>query len=317
MGIATSITPDNESSKLDAANVIGLGIDTTFDDTSIAIIRGKREILANLTLSQYKDHEQFGGVVPERASRKHLEVINKLIDEALLKAEVSFKDIGYIAVTHYPGLLGSILVGLSVAKALSMALKIPLVIWGEELRDKVANSGATVVVRPDSGDPVRTTHDVADSLMAAFGNQLNSKGYRVLPQHIRIIQGDGVNRHSIREILENFRNNAISADNIGFGMGGALLQQVNRDTMEFAMKCSAVRVNGKWRDVFKSPVGDPSKNSKPGRLSLIKRDGEFKTIRVEMLGGQEDMLKPVFRNGEVLRRDDLNTVRRRTEDFTR
>ena len=58
---------------------IGLGIDTTFDDTSVAILRGKREVLANLTLSQYKDHEEFGGVVPERASRKHLEVINQLI----------------------------------------------------------------------------------------------------------------------------------------------------------------------------------------------------------------------------------------------
>ena len=61
----------------------GLGIDTTFDDTSVSVLRGKREILANLTLSQYKEHEEFGGVVPERASRKHLEVIHLLIDDAL------------------------------------------------------------------------------------------------------------------------------------------------------------------------------------------------------------------------------------------
>lgn len=108
-------------------NAIGLGIDTTFDDTSIAILRGKNEILANLTLSQYKDHEEFGGVVPERASRKHMEVIHPLIEEALKKANVDFKDLSYITVSNYPGLLGSLLVGVTVAKTLSYALKIPLI----------------------------------------------------------------------------------------------------------------------------------------------------------------------------------------------
>lgn len=106
---------------------IGLGIDTTFDDTSIAILKGKSQILAELTLSQYKDHEEFGGVVPERASRKHTEVIHPLIEEALAQAEVTFQDINYIAVSNYPGLLGSILVGVTVAKALAYALKIPLI----------------------------------------------------------------------------------------------------------------------------------------------------------------------------------------------
>lgn len=108
-------------------DAIGLGIDTTFDDTSIAILKGKSEILANLTLSQYKDHEEFGGVVPERASRKHLEVINPLIDEALKKAELSFQDIHYIAVSNLPGLVGSILMGVAVAKSLAYALQIPLI----------------------------------------------------------------------------------------------------------------------------------------------------------------------------------------------
>ena len=64
-------------------SAIGFGIDTTFDDTSISVLRGKREVLANLTLSQYKEHQEFGGVVPERASRKHLEVIHHLIKDAL------------------------------------------------------------------------------------------------------------------------------------------------------------------------------------------------------------------------------------------
>ncbi len=108
-------------------SVIGLGIDTTFDDTSIAVISGKREVLANLTLSQFEDHEEFGGVVPERASRKHLEVIHQLISISLKRAKLDFKDIDYIAVSNYPGLLGSILVGLMVAKSLSFSLKCPLI----------------------------------------------------------------------------------------------------------------------------------------------------------------------------------------------
>ncbi|MBF0279032.1 MAG: tRNA (adenosine(37)-N6)-threonylcarbamoyltransferase complex transferase subunit TsaD [SAR324 cluster bacterium] len=107
-------------------NKVGLGIDTTFDDTSIAILRGKSDILANVTLSQYMDHEEFGGVVPERASRKHMEVINPLINEALKQAGLTFQDLDYIAVSNYPGLLGSILIGVTVAKSLSYALKIPL-----------------------------------------------------------------------------------------------------------------------------------------------------------------------------------------------
>ena len=71
-------------------SAVGLGIDTTFDDTSVAILQGKSEILANLTLSQYQEHEEFGGVVPERASRKHLEVIHHLIDGALKEANLDF-----------------------------------------------------------------------------------------------------------------------------------------------------------------------------------------------------------------------------------
>ena len=106
---------------------IGLGIDTTFDDTSIAILQGKSQVLANLTLSQYKDHEEFGGVVPERASRKHMEAINPLIEFALKQARIEFRDLNYIAVSNLPGLLGSLLVGVSVAKTLSYALDIPLI----------------------------------------------------------------------------------------------------------------------------------------------------------------------------------------------
>ena len=106
---------------------ICLAIDTTFDDTSVAILKGHDELLANLTLSQFKDHEAFGGVVPERASRKHLEVIHPLISEALKQSGVDFHDIDYLAVSNYPGLLGSLLVGVTVSKSLAYALGKPII----------------------------------------------------------------------------------------------------------------------------------------------------------------------------------------------
>lgn len=106
---------------------LGLAIDTTFDDTSVAVLRGKREVLANVTLSQYTDHAEFGGVVPERASRKHLEVIHPLIERAMADAGVAFGALDWVAVSNLPGLLGAILVGVTVAKSLAYQLRIPLI----------------------------------------------------------------------------------------------------------------------------------------------------------------------------------------------
>jgi len=110
-----------------SGGAIGLAIDTTFDDTSVALLRGRREVLANLTLSQVADHAEFGGIVPERASRKHLEAIHPLLDKALADAGLGWNALDYVAVSNLPGLLGSILVGLTVAKTLAWALHRPLI----------------------------------------------------------------------------------------------------------------------------------------------------------------------------------------------
>jgi len=106
---------------------LGLAIDTTFDDTSVALLRGKHQVLANLTLSQIAQHAEFGGIVPERASRKHLEAIHPLLEHALHQAQVRLDQVDYVAVSNLPGLLGSILVGMTVAKSLAYALKRPLI----------------------------------------------------------------------------------------------------------------------------------------------------------------------------------------------
>ncbi|OGC32777.1 tRNA (adenosine(37)-N6)-threonylcarbamoyltransferase complex transferase subunit TsaD [candidate division WOR-1 bacterium RIFOXYB2_FULL_48_7] len=103
-----------------------LSIETSCDETSVAIIGDNCAILANLVSSQIDLHRKYGGIVPEIASRKHIEVINPLIKEALEKAKISFKDLTAVAVTYGPGLIGSLLVGLSAAKAIAYGLNIPL-----------------------------------------------------------------------------------------------------------------------------------------------------------------------------------------------
>ena len=104
-----------------------LGIDTSCDDTSVAVVRNGKEILSNIVSSQIKIHSRYGGVVPELASRRHLEMIWPSTNEALKQAGISLMDINVIAVCHGPGLIGSLLVGVCYAKALSFASSIPLV----------------------------------------------------------------------------------------------------------------------------------------------------------------------------------------------
>ncbi len=109
------------------SNTITLAIETSCDETACAILENGRTILANEVYTQIEIHQAFGGVVPEVASRNHLEKISEIIDKALSDAEMRFGDIDHIAVTYGPGLVGALLVGLSTAKALSYALDIPLI----------------------------------------------------------------------------------------------------------------------------------------------------------------------------------------------
>lgn len=104
-----------------------LGIETSCDETSIAIVENGKTIRSNIIASQIKDHKPFGGVVPELASRKHCEVINKLLDLSLKEANCNLTDLDGIAVTHGPGLEGALLVGVSVAKTLHLLTGLPLI----------------------------------------------------------------------------------------------------------------------------------------------------------------------------------------------
>jgi len=108
-------------------NIKILAIETSCDETSVAVLENGRNVLSNIISSQIETHKRFGGVVPEVASRLHLESINNIIEEALKEADLEFKDIDVVACTKGPGLIGALLVGVSSAKAISYALDIPLV----------------------------------------------------------------------------------------------------------------------------------------------------------------------------------------------
>jgi N6-L-threonylcarbamoyladenine synthase len=105
--------------------MITLGIETSCDETSVAVLENESRIIVNLVATQIEAHQIFGGVVPEIASRKHLEMLNPLLETARLDAGLEWRDIDLIAVTAAPGLVGSLLVGVSAAKALSFAHRIP------------------------------------------------------------------------------------------------------------------------------------------------------------------------------------------------
>ena len=106
--------------------IITLGIESSCDETSVAVVKDGREVLSNVINSQIKIHEKFGGVVPEIASRRHIEAISNVTKLALEEAKINFEKIDNIAVTYGPGLVGALLVGVSYAKALSYALNKPL-----------------------------------------------------------------------------------------------------------------------------------------------------------------------------------------------
>ena len=104
-----------------------LGIETSCDETSVAVVEDGRRILSNIILSQIDKHAIFGGVVPELAARSHLEGIIQVIDTALRQAGVGLKEIGLIAGTYGPGLIGGLLVGLSAAKAIALSTELPFI----------------------------------------------------------------------------------------------------------------------------------------------------------------------------------------------
>lgn len=175
-------------------------------------------------------------------------------------------------------------------------------IWGS-LKDKLGEG--FLVVRPDSGDPDAVVLNTVKNLDKEFGSYKNQRGYKVLNK-VRVIQGDGINADMIDRILRTLDVNNYSATNIAFGMGGALLQKVERDNLGFVYKCSHAIVDGKSIDVRKL---SPGKVSKVGKLGLVLENGNYVTKRD--VSEEDNLLKTVFLDGRLTSNTTVKEIRHR------
>lgn len=186
-------------------------------------------------------------------------------------------------------------------------------LWGGELRDRILSREGVLVIRPDSGHPLQTVTKLLNILEGKFGTKQNPKGFRTIPAQVRMIQGDGVNRKSVNEIYSSMERTGWSADNLGFGSGGALLQAHTRDSGKFAIKCSAIERGYIWQDVYKDPITDSGKRSKRGRLATVKTGQGYDTmaeIDQQMLSRHNE-LRVVFADGDIIKRTTFEAVRER------
>lgn len=187
--------------------------------------------------------------------------------------------------------------------------------WGHELRDLILQRhDGRLVIRPDSGDPPTVVVKCLELLGGPGGGfepfiTKTKTGHRLLPPQVRIIQGDAVCYEMIDKIYSAMAAAGWAADNVGFGSGGALLQQMNRDTLKFAMKCASVVIDGQEREVYKDPITDPGKKSKRGRLALVRTSTGYETVKQPELGARRDELIEVFRNGKLLVDWSLEDIR--------
>ena len=178
----------------------------------------------------------------------------------------------------------------------------------DEFGKQILKRKGRVVFRPDSGNPVEVAKECVDILAKLYGYTTNGSGFKTLDKHIRVLYGDGINLDTINGIFDALKSNGYSAENVLFGMGGALLNGTTRDTQRFAFKCSARYSHSAWHDVFKK---SDNKSSKPGRFSLIfdAETKKFKTIREEELPDETvDYLEVVFRNGKLFNEQSFKEI---------
>lgn len=192
-------------------------------------------------------------------------------------------------------------------------------VLGEHFHTEICERDGLIGVRPDSGEPIPTMMKLLWILGEKFGWTVNNKGYRVL-KHIRTVQGDKNDYHAIYNMCRALEGGNWSLDNIAtFGMGGALLQASTRDTQKMAVKLSSLTdADGKWRDVYKDPITDPGKGSKPGRF-YVARDTTGKIVTRTLAQDEpepgDNLLRVIYREGELLVHDDFETIRQRANEW--
>lgn len=185
-----------------------------------------------------------------------------------------------------------------------------------EIVEMVKARPGRVVWRPDTGIPLTNMCRYSDVLGATYGFEINTKGYKVLKNNVGLIQGDGMNEHSIVELYRDYVKTGWAADNIVTGSGGGLLQvDASRDSNRWAIKPSYMEKNGVGENVFKMPKSDPSKASKSGKLKL-HFDSTIQSSKHTdaQFNGYMDQLNTVYRNG-VFHKDNFKNIVDRANKF--
>ncbi|MBW8283822.1 MAG: nicotinate phosphoribosyltransferase [Rhizobium sp.] len=183
-------------------------------------------------------------------------------------------------------------------------------IWGKTLQTKVRAAGATLIVRPDSGDPIDTPVQVVAQLAYAYGTRLNGKGFKVLDDTVRVIQSDGVTLQDIQMILGRLEGMGFAAENITFGVGSTLLQKLSRDTLSFTMLASALQNDaGAWHDIGRRPANPRERPLAAGRQAVVRDGTDILAVPLAELGQRENMFKPVWQDGQLLKDWGFEEVR--------
>ena len=183
-----------------------------------------------------------------------------------------------------------------------------------EFKDDIINSQAKIVFRPDSGDMLDVVPKILAMQEKAFGFDRTEKGFKKI-RYVGVIQGDGVDHFMIKTMLDKItRVLNYSADCVIFGSGGALLQKVNRDTLKFAQKASAILTENGWIGIAKDPITDHGKKSKEGVLTLArnKNTGNLETVRIDINSlseEYEDVMQLVYYKGTLYNETTLDEVR--------
>jgi len=222
-----------------------LAIETSCDETSIAVIKDGREVLSNIISSQIEIHKEFGGVVPEIASRHHIKNISAILTEALEEAEVTMEEIDYIAVTYAPGLIGALLVGISFAKGLAYSYKKPLIpvhhikghIYANFIENDIKLPAITLVV---SGGHTNIVHIDENHNFTNLGGTLDDAVGESYDKVARVLGlgypgGPVIDRISKEgnENFVNFKEAKVDGYNFSFsGIKTAVINFVNQKRMK-------------------------------------------------------------------------------------
>lgn len=200
--------------------------------------------------------------------------------------------------------------------------------YAAELRPEIMKRNGKVVFRPDSGDPVKIICGDPDApectaqgmgavaaLEHLFGSTITPTGHRLLDPHVGLIYGDSITYERAREILERLDAKGYASGNVVFGIGSYTYQHVTRDTWGFAVKATYGVVNGEERNIFKKPKTDGGeKHSAKGLLAVVSEGGRLalrQEVTRDFLESEANMLRPVFRDGTILREQSLGEIRQR------